>query len=38
VSVRRPDGQEETITRLQDYQEEAVAQRVRQGLIQSSLM
>jgi hypothetical protein len=34
VSVRRPDGQEETITRLQDYQEEAVAQRVRQGLIQ----
>jgi len=32
--VRRSDGREETITRLQDYQEEAVAQRVRSGLIQ----
>jgi hypothetical protein len=34
VSVRRSDGEEETITRLQDYQEEAVAQRLRSGLIQ----
>ncbi len=34
VTVRRSGGQEETITRLQDYQEEAVAQRVRSGLIQ----
>jgi len=34
VTVRRSDGREETITRLQDYQEEAVAQRLRKGLIQ----
>jgi hypothetical protein len=34
VTVRRSDGEEETITRLQDYQEEAVAQRMRNGLIQ----
>lgn len=34
VVVRRSAGREETITRLQDYQEEAVAQRVRSGLIQ----
>lgn len=34
VTVRRSDGEEETITRLQDYQEEAVAQRLRSGLIQ----
>jgi hypothetical protein len=34
VTVRRSDGREETITRLQDYQEEAVAQRVRSGLVQ----
>jgi len=34
VTVCRSDGQEETITRLRDYQEEAVAQRVRSGLIQ----
>jgi len=34
VTVCRSDGQAETITRLQDYQEEAVAQRVRSGLIQ----
>ena len=34
VIVRRSDGREETVTRLQDYQEEAVAQRVRSGLIQ----
>jgi hypothetical protein len=34
VVVRRSDGREETITRLQDYQEEAVAQRVRSGLVQ----
>jgi len=33
LTVRRSDGQEETITRLQDYQEEAVAQRRRSGLI-----
>lgn len=34
VTVCRSDGQAETITRLRDYQEEAVAQRVRSGLIQ----
>jgi len=34
VTVHRSDGGEETITRLQDYQEEAVAQRLRHGLIQ----
>jgi len=34
VPVRRSDGREESITRLQDYQEEAVAQRVRSGLVQ----
>ena len=34
VIVRRSDGREETVTHLQDYQEEAVAQRVRSGLIQ----
>jgi hypothetical protein len=34
VTVCRSDGQEETITCLQDYQEEAVAQRLRKGLIQ----
>ena len=34
VTVRRSDGEEETLTRLQDYQEEAVAQRLRSGLIQ----
>ncbi len=33
VTVCRSNGQEETITRLQDYQEEAVAQRLRKGLI-----
>ena len=33
VTVRRSNGQEATITRLQDYQEEAVAQRVRRGLV-----
>jgi hypothetical protein len=33
VTVRRSNGQEETITRLQDYQEEAVAQRLRKELI-----
>lgn len=31
--VQRSDGQEETITRLQAYQEESVAQRVRRGLV-----
>jgi hypothetical protein len=34
VTVCRSDGRAETITRLRDYQEEAVAQRVRSGLIQ----
>ncbi|MEA3340628.1 MAG: hypothetical protein U9R15_11730 [Chloroflexota bacterium] len=33
VAVRRSDGREETITRLRDYLEEAVAQRVQRGLI-----
>ena len=33
VTVRRSNGQEEIVTRLQDYQEEAVAQRLRKGLI-----
>jgi hypothetical protein len=35
VTVRRSDGQEETITCLQAYQEDAVAQRVRRGLVQA---
>jgi hypothetical protein len=35
VTVRRSDGQEETITCLQAYQEDAVAQRVRQGLVKA---
>ena len=34
VTVRRSNGQEATISRLQDFQEEAVAQRVRRGLVQ----
>jgi len=34
VTIRRSDGREESITRLRDYQEEAVAQRMRRGLIQ----
>jgi transposase len=33
VTVRRSDGRTETITRLRDYLEEAVAQRMRSGLI-----
>jgi hypothetical protein len=33
VTVRRSDGRTETITRLRDYLEEAVAQRMRRGLI-----
>jgi len=33
VAVHRSNGQEATISRLQDYQEEAVAQRVRRGLV-----
>lgn len=33
VTVRRSDGQAETITRLRAYQEESVAQRVRRGLV-----
>jgi len=34
TTVRRSDGCQEAITRLRDYLEEAVAQRVRSGLIQ----
>jgi len=34
VTVCRSDGRKETVTRLQDYLEEAVAQRVGSGLIQ----
>jgi hypothetical protein len=34
VTVPRSDGQTETISRLRDYQEEAVAQRRKAGLIQ----
>ncbi|MBL7065904.1 MAG: hypothetical protein ISS49_17140 [Anaerolineae bacterium] len=34
VTVRRSDGREETITRLRDYLEETVAQRMQRGLIQ----
>jgi hypothetical protein len=34
VTVHRSDGHEETITRLQDYQEAVVAQRMQSGLIQ----
>jgi hypothetical protein len=34
VSIRRSNGQEERITRLQDYQEEGVAQRLQRGLIE----
>jgi hypothetical protein len=34
VTVHRSDGREENITRLRDYLEEAVAQRVRSGLIE----
>ena len=34
VTVHRSDGREESITRLRDYLEEAVAQRVRSGLIE----
>lgn len=34
VTVHRSDGREETISRLRDYQEEAVAQRRKNGLIQ----
>jgi hypothetical protein len=33
VTVRRSDGRTETITRLRDYLEEAIAQRMRSGLI-----
>ncbi|MCK4316406.1 MAG: hypothetical protein KAX24_11605, partial [Anaerolineae bacterium] len=34
VTVHRSDGRAESITRLRDYLEEAVAQRVRSGLIE----
>jgi hypothetical protein len=33
VTVDRGEGQVETISRLQDYQEESIAQRVRRGLV-----
>jgi hypothetical protein len=33
VTVGRGEGQVETISRLQDYQEESIAQRVRRGLV-----
>jgi hypothetical protein len=35
VTIQRSDGQKETITRLQAYQEESVAQRVQRGLIKA---
>jgi len=35
VTVQRSDGREETIPRLQAYQEESVAQRVRRGLVEA---
>jgi hypothetical protein len=35
VAVQRSEGQEETLTRLQAYQEESVAQRVRRGLVKA---
>jgi hypothetical protein len=34
ITVRRSDGREERITRLQDYQEESIAQRLKSGLVQ----
>lgn len=34
-TVQRSNGQEETITRLQAYQEESVAQRVQRGLVKA---
>jgi len=34
VTVQRAAGDKETISRLRDYQEEAVAQRVKNGLVQ----
>jgi len=33
--IQRSDGEEETITRLRDYQEESVAQRVRRRLVEA---
>jgi len=35
VTVGRGEGQVETISRLQDYQEESIAQRVRHGLVKA---
>ena len=35
VTVDRGEGQVETISRLQDYQEESIAQRVRRGLVKA---
>lgn len=34
VTVRRSDGEQETITRLRAYQEDSVAQRVQRGLVE----
>ena len=33
VTVHRSDGKQESMTRLQDYQEESIAQRLKRGLI-----
>jgi len=35
ITVDRGEGQIETISRLQDYQEESIAQRVRRGLVKA---
>ena len=35
VTVSREGGQAETISRLRDYQEEAIAQRIRRGLVEA---
>ena len=38
VTVSREGEQAETISRLQDYQEEAIAQRVRRGLVEARVV
>jgi len=38
VTIRRSDGEEETITRLRAYQEESVAQRVQRGLVEAQVV
>ena len=38
VTVSREEGQAEAISRLQDYQEEAIAQRVRRGLVEARVV